>query len=113
MTSKVIKAYEQNGYAYLKKDVDTNAPIYVKVINMDEFLNAYGPRILDDMDSNSAYEILGELEQTARCNFYQLYFKDEEFAHADDLNFVMFRFKELRKLENGAYIAYYEFAPNN
>lgn len=109
MAHQIIHAYQKTVHQYLGKDIDIKAHFTIFTTNLGIVLQAIGPRKIDDEEQNSVYEVLNELESTARNSFLCRNFDDVELIKVKDGFYAVFYFKGLRKLEDGTYVAYYEF----
>ena len=109
MAHQTIPAYPKTIHQYLGKDIDIKAPVTTFVTNLGSALRALGPRTLEDDEHYPVYDILGALEDKARCAFANRCFDEIEITHAGKGLYAFFLFKGLRKLEDGTYIAYYLF----
>lgn len=106
---KPIEGYQKTVNVFLHKDIDIDAHFTIFTTNLGIVLQAIGPRKIDDVDQNSVYEVLNELETVARNSFVCRNFDDVELIKVKDGFYAVFYFKGLRKLEDGTYAAYYEF----
>lgn len=109
MAHQTIPAYPKTIHQYLGKDIDIKAPVTIFITNLGSALKALGPRTLEDDEHYPVYDILGALEDKARCAFANRCFDEIELIHTGEDLYAFFLFKELRKLEDGTYIAYYLF----
>lgn len=105
----VITSYPKTVNVFLHQDVDIQAPFTIFTINLGVVLKTLGPRKRDDDAQISVYEVLAELESKARYNFMCRGFDTVELIHVKEGHYAVFYFKELRKLADGTYAAYYEF----
>lgn len=108
-TTNTIQAFPKVINQFLIKDVDIKAPVTTFVTNLGSALRALGPRTLEDDEHYPVYDILGALEDKARCAFANRCFDEIEITHAGKGLYAFFLFKGLRKLEDGTFAAFYTF----
>ena len=109
MAHQILQAFPKTVNQFLSKDVDIKAPFTNFITNLGVVLHTFGPRTLEGAEHYSVFDILGMLEDKARCAFANRSFDEIEVVPVGDNLFAFFQFKGLRKLEDGTYAAYYEF----
>lgn len=89
---------------------DSMAPFAISITNIGTLLQDLGPRCYQDVQRQSVFEMLYELEDNARIAYFQKKaFNKIEAIYYGNEHCAVFSFKELRKTENGAFEACYEY----
>lgn len=108
--SKIITLFEKAIKVVPIQEFDPQTPFTIFITNLGTVLQDLGPRPYHDDKHLPVYEVLGELEENVRIAFFQKRaFNQLEGSYVGNGMYAVFSFKELRKNEDGTYVAYYKY----